>query len=201
MVVEPAPIYHKRIARAVGRINLGTLNIGASIFTTFEGRRDRSESVVRPSRAHTWLPRCDTLTDLSFEEVFGSLRYHRSRHHRVTRTRARDGAPTTASPHRGVDVLASGEPSKFRWPSIAKGPFGSRLVDSHLERNGLGLRGLCGRSYDLAANSWAVHPSKVALDVGSGPSHLRDRPRGAAQKAAPPFAYSMTLKSMSKEWA
>jgi hypothetical protein len=53
MVVEPASIYHKEIVRAVVRNNVGTVNFGASIFTTFERLRDRPESVARPPRAHT----------------------------------------------------------------------------------------------------------------------------------------------------
>ena len=72
-------------------------------------------------------------------------------------------------------------------------------MDSHLERNGLGFRGFPGRAHDLAANSWAIHLSKMALDVGSRPSHLRNRSRGATEKAASVFTCSMTLKLRSTE--
>jgi hypothetical protein len=197
MVGERASIYHKKTARAVDQHNMGTLNFDASIYITVKLQRHNSESVADPHRAHTWISWSDTFTDLPFEEIFGPFRYDRSRHHWFTRTRPRDGSLNTTSPHRWSDGLTSG-PSRFCWSLFATEPVGSHFVDSYLERHGLGFRGLCGGSHDLAVNSRAIHLSKVALDVGSRPSRLRDRPRNATEKAASVFAYSMIWESTSK---
>jgi hypothetical protein len=137
MVAKSASIYH-----VVGRNNLGALNFGAATFTYCKRQGDRSESVASSPRAHTWICRRDALANLPVEEVFGPLGHHRSRHHWVTRTRARGGAPDTTSPHRGSNDLAAGGSSKHFWPSFAAEPFGSRFVVPHLERNDLGLCGL-----------------------------------------------------------
>ena len=154
-------------------------------------RRHRPESRAGPPRVDSWFPRCSGLADLSLPQVFRSLWEHRSFHYWAAGLGARDRASDTAPSHSETTDLSVFRSPEFDGSSVASGSIGHDFVDSHVECDGLGHRGLHRRSHDLPTDSRTEHPPKVARDISSGSSRLRHRSRGATPRTPANFAYSV----------
>ena len=142
-----------------------------------------------PPRADSWFPRRSDLGDLPLSQVFRSLWDHRSLDHRTAGPRARDRASDAAPSHRATARLSAVWSPEFDGSPDTSGRIGRDSVDSHVERHGLGRRGLRGRSHDLPTDSRTEHLAKMARDVSPGTSRLRHRSRDSTQKAHSDFAY------------